>query len=99
MDITDDECRAIVATDISYRRYKAGLIALNAALPEVLGKDTLANVLHRGLIYEDTDDEYWRFVFRPGPVARSHLKACPAVPHYRDEICRQIVSKAERPQV
>ncbi len=99
MEISADECRAIVAVDIAYRRYKAGFIELNATVQSFIGKDVIDALIDRGIIYEDTDDDHWRFVFRPGPIARAHLKSCPAVPYHRDDVCRRIVRSTERPEV
>lgn len=99
MEVSADECRAIAAVDIAYRRYRAGFIELNASLQDFLGQSMLDRLVDRGLIYEDTDDEHWRFVFRPGPMARSHLKSCPAVPYHRDHVTRHYVQTSERPEV
>jgi hypothetical protein len=99
LEISIDECRAIVAVDIAYRRYRAGLIELNASLQDFLGQTMLDRLIDRGLIYEDADDEHWRFVFRPGPIARAHLKSCATVPYHRDHVTRHFVQTSERPDL
>lgn len=95
--ISEEECRAIVAVDIAHRRYKAGLVKFNSELPAVLGKKLINRLIHRGLIFEEPDDEHWQYVFRPSPIARAHLNSCPAVPIHRADVCSRHLQREERP--
>lgn len=96
--IDDPECWAIALVDIAARRYAAGLLDLNRRVPEIVGEDILARFMKRGLIQEDPDDFRFHFVFRPSPVGQSHLKQCPCVSQWRDEVWSRYVRKNERPE-
>lgn len=97
IQISADECFAIVATDIAHKRYKAGFTEFSATLPMLLGRKLIAALLRRGLIYEEPDDDNWLFVYRPSPLARPHLNSCPAVPYHRENVCSHHVRRDERP--
>lgn len=95
--ISAEECRALVLTDVAYRRYQAGLTELNDALHVILGQDVYDRLQERGLIYEEPDDDRFRFIAKPSPIARSHLKSCQAVAQIRESVWRLNVRPDERP--
>lgn len=95
--ISAQECRALVIVDVSDRRYRSGLTELNDKIPQVVGEELFGRLLTRGLIYDEPDDERWRFYSRPSPIGRAHLKKCPSVTAVREQIWRLHVRKDERP--
>lgn len=95
--IDDEECRALVLADIAWKRYSAGLLALNSRLPAIIGDRALDTFVARGLIEEEADDFRFSYVFKPSPVGKSHLKACPQVTSWRDEVWTNYVEAHERP--
>lgn len=97
--ITEQQCRALLIADISYRRYKAGLIELNQKLPSVLGTGMLEALEAKGLVHEKADDEHWRYFTKPSALGRAHLASCPAAARWREEIWRNIVRRGEKPAV
>lgn len=95
--IDDEECRALVIVDIAWRRYSAGLLDLNKRVPDIIGDGTLRHFMDRGLIEEEPDDMRFEYFFRPSPIGQSHIKACPCVMNWRDEIWSKYVEVHERP--
>jgi Autoinducer binding domain len=97
--ISRDECEALVVADVSHRRYRAGLHEMNDKLTSILGDEMFDRLQRRGLLYDEPDDLRWRFLARPSPIARSHLKTCSAVQSMRDQIWQLHVRMDERPGV
>lgn len=95
--IADDECRALVLVDIAWRRYTVGLIELNKRIPDIIGDGTLRRFVNRGLIDEEPDDVRFEYFFRPSPVGQSHIKTCPCVTSWRNEVVSKYVEVHERP--
>lgn len=95
--IDDEACRALVLVDIAWRRYSAGFLDLNERVPDIIGNGSLKAFVDRGLIEEEPDDFRFAYVFKPSPVGRSHLKSCPCVTNWRDEVWDNYVEVHERP--
>lgn len=95
--IDDEACRALVLVDIAWRRYCAGFLDLNERVPGIIGNGALKAFVDRGLIEEEPDDFRFAYVFKPSPIGRSHLKACPCVTNWRDEVWDNYVHVHERP--
>lgn len=96
--IADQECRALALVDIASRRYSAGFLKLNRQVPDIVGQNILDHFVDRGLIEEEPDDYRFHYVFRPSPVGQSHLRLCPCVSTWRDEVLDRYVEKHERPE-
>lgn len=96
--IADPECRAIALVDIAWRRYSAGLLQLNRRVPDIIGEDLLQAFMDRGLIEEDADDFRFHFYFRPSAIGQSHLRQCPCVTQWRQEIWNTYVEVHELPE-
>jgi Autoinducer binding domain len=95
--ISEDECQALVITDIAHRRYRAGLPELNDKLTKVLGAEMFDRLKRRGLVFDEPDDARWRYYAKPSPIARSHLRTCMGVPGVRDNLWQLHVRLDERP--
>jgi hypothetical protein len=95
--ISPDECQALVIADVAHRRYRAGLPELNDKLTTVLGVEMFDRLQRRGLLYDEPDDNRWRYFARPSPIARAHLRTCGHVAGVRDQIWQLHVRLDERP--
>jgi Autoinducer binding domain len=95
--ISQDECQALIITDIAHKRYRAGLPELNDKLSNVLGAEMFDRLKRRGLVFDEPDDTRWRYFARPSPIARSHLRTCIGVPGVRDNLWQLHVRMDERP--
>jgi hypothetical protein len=96
-DISEDECHALIITDIAHRRYRAGLPELNDKLTNVLGAEMFDRLKRRGLVFDEPDDTRWRYFAKPSPIARSHLRFCSNVANVRDDLWQLHVRMDERP--
>lgn len=96
--ISDAEGRALVLVDIAWRRYRAGLLGLNKAAPDIIGDDLLDQCMLRGLMRDEPDDYRFQFVLRLTPAARRLLTNCNKTPMWREEVLSKYVDRQERPE-
>jgi hypothetical protein len=87
-----------VLADISRRRYRAGFLDLNRRVEAIVGREVLQDLIDRGLIEEEADDDRFCYYFKPSPIGESHLKICPCVPDIRDSIWLRHVQIHEVPR-
>lgn len=95
--IDDPECRALALVEIAWKRYSAGFLDLNRRVPEIVGDVLLDRFMKRGLIQEEPDDLRFHYVYKPSPVGQNHLRVCPCVSQWRDEVLSNYVQVHERP--